>query len=108
MNNNTNKFETIYEVGSVKSKHYMEIFRFNEHKFKINFEHSNGTPCGFNYKCSLSIMLPDGTFHYLVDNHDLEIGWKNNYISSENSVETSNMNRIAQREFKNYVNKVYA
>lgn len=102
-----NKFETIYKVGEIKEKYYMEIFRFNEKKFRIKIEHSSGNPCGFNTKCCLAVMVPDGTFHNLVDNHDLNVLWTNSYLRPEGDVLVSNMNRIAQMEFQEYVKKVY-
>ena len=99
------KFEVIYQVNDIASKRYMQIFRFNGKCFKIYIEHTNGTPCGFNYKCCLSIMLPDGTFEPLVDNVILQVKWENQYFCEK--IDKS-QNQRAEKEFKNYVEKVYS
>lgn len=98
------KFEVLYQTNDISSKNYMLIFKFNERKFRIRIEHSNGAPCGFNYKCCLAIMIPDGTFSNLVDNRDLGINWENQYVLTH--IEAQN-NLRAETAFKNYVEKVY-
>lgn len=99
------KFEVIYQVNDLSSKHYIQVFRYNGKKFRIRIDHENGKPCGFNYKCCVAIMLPDGTFSNLVDNNDLQVTWENQYYLR--ICEKSN-NERAEKAFKDYVEKVYA
>lgn len=87
-------------------KNYTEIFAFNGKKFRMKFEHSNGTPCGFNYKSSLAIMTPDGTFSNLIDNHDVGIIWTNHYVGESTRCKTEN-DRVAFA-FRKYIKAVYA
>ena len=99
------KFEVIYQVNDIASKHYMQIFRFNGKCFKIYIEHTTGKPCGFNNKCCLSIMLPDGTFAHLVDNVTLQVKLENQYFCEKID---KCQNQRAEKAFKYYVEKVYS
>lgn len=98
------KFEVLYQVGDLSAKNYMQVFRYNGKKFRIRIEHTNGKPLGFNYKCCVGIMLPDGTFSNLVDNQDLNISWENQYYIQH--IEKRN-NEKAENAFKEYIEKVY-
>lgn len=99
------KFEVIYQVNDLSKKNYLQIFKYNGKKFRIKILHENGTPCGFNCKCCLSIMLPDGTFSNLVDNNDLQVKWESQYFL--NIIEKTNNERV-EKAFKDYVEKVYS
>lgn len=99
------KFEVLYQVGDHSSKLYMQVFRFNGKKFRIRIEHSNGSPCGFNYKCCVAIMLPDGTFSNLVDNYDIKASWENQYCIQHID---KKVNERAEKAFKEYIEKVYS
>lgn len=104
MTKKNEKFEVLYQVNDLSHKNYMQIFKFNGRKFRIQIEHSSGMACGFNHECCLAIMLPDGTFSNLVDNHDLGINWENQYMLVH--IQAQN-NSMAETAFKNYVEKVY-
>ena len=72
------EFKKLWENPNPKM--YTLIFEcnseYNSMKFKIHIEHTNGIPCGFNYKCALAIMTPDGTFSNILDNILAGIEWK--------------------------------
>jgi len=87
-------------------KNYTEIFAFNGKKFRMHFEHTNGTPCGFNYKCSLDIMVPDGTFHHIMDNLEMGVDWSNSYVCDPTTCKRENSKAIPA--FHKYVEAVYA
>lgn len=99
------KFEVIYQVNDLSSKNYLQIFRYNGKKFRIRIIHENGTPLGFNSKCCVAIMLPDGTFSNLVDFNDLQVKWENQYFIEHPDILN---NKRVEKAFKEYVEKVYA
>ena len=103
---NTAKPKLIYSVDS-NPKRCMRIYEWNGRKFKINFEHTNGTPCGFNYKCSVSIMNSDGEWKYLEDDLSLGLGWHNMYYQDNNDKGISEVNKTAEKGFLNYIKTVY-
>lgn len=86
-------------------KMYTEIFEFNGRIFSFHFEHTNGAPCGFNYKCCADIMLPDGTFKHIIDNHIVGCSWKNYYLFKDSQAAAEN--EKAMSAFINYIVSVY-
>ena len=98
------EFKTLWE--SKNHKIYTLIFEYNGRKFRIYCEHTNGAPLGFNYKCCLDVMKPDGTFAHVVDNNMVEVNWKNEYCSVGDSRRKEN-NEIAIKAFKEFVEKIY-
>ena len=97
--------EVLYQNGDTSSKEYMLVFKYNGMRFRIRIQHKNGTPLGFNYKCCLQVMLPDGTFANLVDCSDLRVRWQNQYFIQ--NIDQEN-NKRAIEAFKDYVKKVYS
>ena len=91
-------------------KNYTEVFKFNGWKFRIHIAHTNGDACGFNYKCSLSVMKADGTWGDILDNRMAGVSWANMYIhdkvKDKKLIEANN--KPAIDAFKKYVKAVYA
>ena len=100
-----NAFKTLFQ--SPDSKHCSEIFSFNKKKFKIDVVHENGAPCGFNYKCCLSVMRDDGSFEHVVDNKMIGFKYKNYYFLDDNDKNIIDINNNASKAFKDFVKKVY-
>lgn len=48
-----------------------KIVEISGKKFSIKYENTNGTPLGFNYKFSASIMKEDGTWSYVAEKKDI-------------------------------------
>ena len=99
------EFKKLWENPNPKM--YTLIFEYNSIKFKIHIEHTNGTPCGFNYKCALAIMTPDGTFSNILDDITTGFNWHNCYTDDSNSSKITVFNDTAIKAFKNFVKKVY-
>lgn len=99
------EFKKLWENPNPKM--YTLIFEYNSRKFKIHIEHTNGTPCGFNYNCALGIMLPDGTFSNILDNIQAGVEWKNEYTEPAGSLRIKMYNDNAIKVFKNFVKRVY-
>ena len=92
-------------------KNYTKIIEWAGKKFQIRFQHSNGDPLGFNYKCALSIMTEPGNWSRLVDNRQLNIEWKNCYVySRDNQREmdyVKSLNKTAEQAFMKYIMAIY-
>lgn len=102
----TEKMKTIYKVDD--PKHFMRIVGWNGRRFKIVSEHTNGDPCGFNYKCCVSIMTPEGTWVHLEDNRSLQITeWHNQYILDKDDPRVQSANLRAYIAFTEYIRSVY-
>ena len=103
---NAEKLSLIYAVD--EPKHYMRIYEWHDRKFKIVSEHTNGDPLGFNYKCALSIMVPDGTWKGLEDNRSLQIkDWHNEYVLNNGDARIAKANKSAHDAFVRYIKTVY-
>lgn len=103
---NTAKPKLIYSVDK-NPKCVMHIYEWNGRKFKIRFEHTNGSPCGFNYKCAVSVMTPAGEWSNLEDNMSLGIEWQNMYYNGDNDPRIAEANKNAEKVFLNYIKTVY-
>ena len=92
-------------------KNYTKIFEWAGKKFQIRFQHSNGDPLGFNYKCCVSIMTEPGNWSHLVDNRQLNIKWENCYVYSRDSKSdmdyVTSLNKEAERAFMKYISAIY-
>lgn len=82
------------------------VISYNDHKFQIYTAHTNGTPLGFNYKCSLSIMTPSGTWSHIADNLELGFEWDNLYWSHDEQ-KKAQVAQDAYERFIKYVKAVY-
>jgi hypothetical protein len=103
---NTAKPKLIYSADK-NPKQVMHIYEWNGRKFKIRFEHTNGSSCGFNSKCSVSIMNSDGEWKYLEDNNSLGIDWRNMYYKNDEYPRIAEVNKTAEKVFINYIKTVY-
>ena len=61
-----------------------KIVKINGKKFKVFYDNSNGSPLGFNYKFSASVMEDSGKWSYVAEKED--IGYTTvSYVSDESS-----------------------
>lgn len=104
MTKKISNFKTLQVNGDPKN--YTEIFTFNGKTFRMHFEHTNGTPSGFNSKCCLDIMTQDGTFQHIIDNIEMGAPWSNKYTSDFTACDRENYMVILA--FREYVEAVYA
>lgn len=92
-------------------KNYTKIFEWVGKKFQIRFQHTNGAPIGFNYKCALSIMTELGNWSHLVDNRQLNIKWKNCYVYRRDDQRemdyVKSINNVAEYAFLDYIMAIY-
>ena len=104
--------ESIYKKVKVEAKSttictYYEVVEHNGKKFLIYIEFSNGDIIGFNKKCCLSVMNPNGSWDYIVDNKQLGFVSNNDLYYAHNAQDkTIAMNDIALK-FRDYIKAIY-
>jgi hypothetical protein len=98
--------KTLFQNTNAKNR--IEVFSFNQKKFKIEVRHRNGDPCGFNTNCCLAVMRDDGTFSNIADNHTVGVKYKNLYFLNDNDQSLIDVNDNCIKAFKDFVKKVYA
>jgi len=87
---------------------YYEVVKYNNKKFLIYVEFSNGNCIGFNHKCCLSVMNENGSWDNVVDNNQLGFGSENDLgtYCKDNKVKDNLLKRKAD-EFKKYIKAIY-
>ena len=85
---------------------YVEIFEFNNKKFRYIVNFHNVDACGFDHNKCISVMKPDGTWEYVADAKLIGASYGNPYFSSlQERVRVKNKYVVA---FDDYIQKVYA
>lgn len=101
-----NNNETYKDYINAEAYLYVEIFEFNNRKFRYVVDFHNGDACGFDHNKCISVMKPDGTWEYVADAKIIGASYGNPYFSSlQEKVKTKDKYVSA---FDDYVQKVYA
>ena len=97
----------LYEHTSHEDKcsTHCEFIKYNNRTFKIYVEISNGDCIGFNRKCCLSCMTPNGDFVEVVDNREIGIPYSNRYECS--SYWREDIINQSINGFKDFIKKIY-
>lgn len=82
-----------------------KIVKINGKKFKIFYDNSNGSPLGFNYKFSASVMEDSGKWAYVAEKKD--IGYKTvSYVSDHDERKADAIKFIDAMQ--KHLEKIYA
>ena len=88
-------------IGRIGTK----IVKINGKKFKIYAEYTNGSPLGFNYKHSASVMDTNGSWKYVASIADLT--FKTVWYGENNDVCKENAEAFCD-EMQKYLEKIYS
>lgn len=84
-----------------------KILKIDGKKFKIYFESSNGSPLGFNYNRSASVMNESGSWDYVAEGKDINFDMQDCSYVSDTATKMKTAKRFMD-EMTKYLEKVYS